>query len=209
MDICTELGDLGHGKNAGAYWSSESETSIIVTLNNSSRIAWVQCVQASQLGYTADELLGRSLDMLWGPKTDAPSIRGAIESAGLLQRTVLPVTLYDKQGTPHRFEATAGAEVDDVGIVIGCRIALRLAMSNFTVNKNLQLNCSEGEMDAPCDCKKLYPACACGIFTAAQRRGPHNRYIGLLLHVEEATCSPYAATRLKEAELLNLILDAL
>ena len=154
----------------------------------------MQADLAAYLGFSADELIGRSLGVLRGPNSDAVALNGAIKSATLSNKTQLPIAFYDRDGNVHQFEAAMSAEFSSEGTAAGCCISLR-SVDNAT---------SAPSASDTANSAKVHPISR--NIRASSRRGPHNRHVGELLQAEATAGSPSPAAMRKEDAIFNLLL---
>jgi hypothetical protein len=166
---------------------------MIVSTTNQPRIVSVTCDLADLLGYTVEQLLGRSLTILHGPESDAPAVCAAIKAATYMQNTELTATFYDRSGTVHRYLTSLSPELDGDAHSIGCQIFLHPKPDQADAHR------SEGATAA------LHGSSS---FSSSSRRSQHNRYVGLILQHEALSPAPSPALRREEDVLLCRLLAA-
>jgi hypothetical protein len=81
-------------------------------------------ISSDFLGFGAEEMMGRSLNLLHGPNTDAKALTGAIKNAGLLSSTKISTTLYSRDGSELCINASCVPYFDEGGALAGCKLQL-------------------------------------------------------------------------------------
>jgi PAS domain S-box-containing protein len=76
------------------------------------------------LGFEAEEMLGRSLNLLHGPKTDAKIVTSAIKNTGLLTSGHFSTTLYARDGSERSIRASCVPYFGEGGVLAGCKLQL-------------------------------------------------------------------------------------
>ena len=104
----------------------DHNSGLVITISSIQpfRIESVHGDITSHLGYSSEELVGRSLAILRGVGSDAVALHGAIKSAVMSQRTKLPISFYDRGGNVCRYDADFCDESNSYGTGTGCRISL-------------------------------------------------------------------------------------
>ena len=104
----------------------DHNSGLVITISSIQpfRIESVHGDIASHLGYSSEELVGRSLAILRGLGSDAVALNGAIKSALMSKRTELPISFYDRDGNVRRYDAAVCEESDSCGTGTGCRISI-------------------------------------------------------------------------------------
>jgi hypothetical protein len=166
---------------------------MIVSASNQPRIVSVTSDLADLLGYTIEQLLGRSLTILHGPESDAPAVCAAIKAATFMQNTELIATFYDYSGTVHRYLMSLSPELDGDAHSIGCQIFFHPKPDHADAHR------SEGATAASHDSTSS---------SSSSRRSQHNRYVGLILQHEALAPAPSPALRREEEVLLCQLLAA-
>jgi hypothetical protein len=166
---------------------------MIVSASNQPRIVSVTSDLADLLGYTMEQLLGRSLTILHGPESDAPAVCAAIKAATFMQNTELIATFYDYSGTVHRYLMSLSPELDGDAHSIGCQIFFHPKPDHADAHR------SEGATAASHDSTPS---------SSSSRRSQHNRYVGLILQHEALASAPSPALRREEDVLLCQLLAA-
>ena len=164
------------------------------------RIVSVQPDLAADFGYSADELVGRSLSILRGPNSDTVGLSVAIKSTLLSKTTELPVIFYDRDGTLLRYHATLSAEPESDGTAKCCCISLDAGIKRAQTSEDRSVESADvfSALRAREPPRRTARVGSC--------RGPHNRHVGELLHAEATGPSQSAASRRQEEAILNLLL---
>ena len=104
----------------------DHNSGLVITISSIQpfRIESVHGDITSHLGYSSEDLVGRSLAILRGVGSDAVALHGAIKSAVMSQRTKLPISFYDRDGSVRRYDADFCDESNSQGTGTGCRISL-------------------------------------------------------------------------------------
>ncbi len=76
------------------------------------------------LGFRTEEMIGRSLNLLHGPKTDAKALTGAIKNTGLLTSAQFFTTLYSRDGSELGISALCVPYFGEGGVLSGCKLQL-------------------------------------------------------------------------------------
>ena len=79
---------------------------------------------AGMLGYTSDEIVGRSIKILHGPRTDTTKIGSAIKKSSFNQTTVIHSILYGRSGLGKTLSVTFSPYYDAWGVLRGCTMYL-------------------------------------------------------------------------------------
>jgi hypothetical protein len=74
--------------------------------------------------FAADEITGRSLNLLYGPKTDMPALTAAIKNTGLLSSAQLSTSIYSRDGSEIQISASFAPFFADDGVLAGCTFKL-------------------------------------------------------------------------------------
>ena len=114
------------GNIRGTNLKMDHNSGLVITISSIQpfRIESVHGDITSHLGYSSEELVGRSLAILRGVGSDAVALHGAIKSAVMSQRTKLPISFYDRDGCVRRYDADFCDESNSQGTGTGCRISL-------------------------------------------------------------------------------------
>jgi hypothetical protein len=131
-----------------------------------------------RLGYTHQELIGRSLKLLSGPNTDTSALHAAIKRAVHLNFECIEATVYTRAGAAHHALVSCFPFIDSAGVLLGCTLELALA--------------PRPPQPAP-----LAPRVGAA---AAARRRAHNYRTGLALHAEH--CAPAGPARAREDDAI-------
>ena len=76
-------------------------------------------------GYTIDnEICGRALRNLYGPRTDQQAIVSSIRSISMIDTTKHPIVLYSRDGEGYVFTATFSPFLSDTDTLAGCLLEL-------------------------------------------------------------------------------------
>ena len=76
------------------------------------------------LGYTAEEICGRSIKILHGPKTDSVILHSAIKNAAVYQTCTVQATLYGRSGQGRIVMATCSPYQSGDGSFLGCLLEI-------------------------------------------------------------------------------------
>lgn len=163
---------------------SDQKLRMIVSINYQPRILSITSDLADLLGYTVEQLLGRSLTILHGPESDALTFCAAIKASAFCQINEMAATLYDRSGVVHRCITSLRPELDTDGHSFGCRILIHPQADHADVQ------ISEGAADS----------------SPSSRRAAHNRYVGLILQTEAHAGAPSPALQREEDALLRGLL---
>jgi hypothetical protein len=72
------------------------------------------------LGHRAEDIVGRSIKVIQGPKTDSVGLVGAVKNAGLLAHTKLKTVLYSSSGKEFEVVLSFSPQLEDDGSLSGC-----------------------------------------------------------------------------------------
>jgi hypothetical protein len=96
----------------------------ILSLVKPHKILSISTEMCDFLGFGAEEMMGRSLNLLHGPKTDAKALTGAIKNTGLLSSAQFSTTLYSRDGSELRISGTCVPYFGEGGVLAGCKLQL-------------------------------------------------------------------------------------
>ena len=95
---------------------------VVVSLDAPHQILMSDSSFTNLLQYNAEEIMGRSVKFLFGPKTDSIKIHSAIKSASFSKETTIHVVLYSRFGEPRNIVFTCSPFKGYSGDLQGCLI---------------------------------------------------------------------------------------
>jgi hypothetical protein len=104
--------------------SSKSLPTVVVSLVKPHKILTTSTATCELLGFGAEEIEGRSLNLLNGPKTDVKAVMGAIKNTGLLSHASFATTLYARDGSELSISASCVPYLAEGGVLAGCKLQL-------------------------------------------------------------------------------------
>jgi hypothetical protein len=174
------------GKLVSSLYPNSSKVRAVVSLLCPHTILSVSDSFVRWLGYTSQEIVGRSLKVFSGPRTDTFALNAAIKNAAVHNFECIESTIYSSSGTAFHVLVSCFPFMDVDGVLLGCSIEI----------KHLGAN-DDGLIRIPFP-SRISPA------DAARRRNL-NYQTGLALHREHAAAA--AAVRAEaEADLLESLL---
>ncbi len=156
------------GALVASLFPTSSKVRAVVTLKSPHTILSVSDSFGKWLGYTPQELVGRSLKVLSGPRTDTLALHAAIKNAALLNFECIEATIYASSGVGHHVLASCFPFLDEDGTLLGCSLEIK------------QLTC-----DMANNPQALIPFAPRAEPEVARRR-TYNYRMGLALHREHA-----------------------
>ena len=94
---------------------------------------------AGLLGYTAEEIVGRSIKILHGPRTETSKISSAIKRSSLNQTTAIQSILYGRSGLGKTLSVTCTPHYDAWGVLRGC--AMDMLVPESPDNAQARMEC--------------------------------------------------------------------
>ncbi len=76
------------------------------------------------LGFETEQMMGRSLNLLNGPKTDVKAVISAIKNTAALSAASFSTTLYARDGSELRISASCVPYFGEGGVLAGCKLQL-------------------------------------------------------------------------------------
>ena len=98
--------------------------SAIISLVKPHKFLSVSKDLCSFYGLSAEEITGRTIRTIQGPKTDSGAITAAIKNTGLLSSTTLKTFLYSSDGADHELSLSFSPFVAENGSLAGCELHL-------------------------------------------------------------------------------------
>ena len=99
---------------------------LILSLLKPHKILAVSKETCELMGYKEDEMLGRSVSILQGPKTDKAGLCAAIKNTGVLSSGDFSTVIYARDGSELNITATLVPYYADGGQLAGCKLQLLL-----------------------------------------------------------------------------------
>ena len=104
--------------------SSKSLPTVVVSLVKPHKILTTSTATCDLLGFGAEEMMGRSLNLLHGPKTDVKAVMGAIKNTGLLSTANFSTIMYARDGSERSIRALCIPYFGEGGVLAGCKLQL-------------------------------------------------------------------------------------
>ena len=169
-------------------YPTSSKVRAVVSVRSPHTILSVSESFGKWLGYTGQELVGRSLKVLSGPRTDTLALHAAIKNAALLNFECIEATVYASSGAGFHVLISCFPFMDAEGVLLGCSLEIKqLARDPANNPQTLIPFGARAESDGT-------------------RRRAYNYRTGLALHREHAANATAAAA---DADLLDSLLAAL
>ena len=99
---------------------------LILSLVKPHKILAVSKEACDFLGYGEEEISGRSVSMLQGPKTDTAGLCAAIKNTGVLSSGEFSTVIYARDGSELKIAAALVPYIADGGKLAGCKLQLIL-----------------------------------------------------------------------------------
>jgi PAS domain-containing protein len=189
--------DIEASERCGDLDPTSSKVRAVVALRSPHSILFVSDPFVKWLGYTPQELVGRSLRVLSGPKTDTFALHAAIKNAALLNFECIETIVYSSSGVSHHVLVSCIPFMDMDGALLGCSLEVKqLAKPQRDLNNFSPIG------------PTLIPfGPRTGSADAARRRA-YNYRTGLALHAEHR--APAAVARMPdEDDILERLLASL
>ena len=192
MEASERCGDL-----VAALHPTSSKVRAVVAPRSPHAIFFVSDPFVKWLGYTPQELVGRSLKVLSGPKTDTFALHAAIKNAALLNFECIEAVVYDRSGVGHHVLVSCFPFMDVDGVLLGCSLEVKqLDKTPHDPNNVSPLS----ETLIPFG-PRVDPA-------GAARRRAYNDRTGLALHAEHRAPAEWARVP-EEDDVLERLLASL
>jgi hypothetical protein len=120
VEASERCGDL-----VAALFPTSSKVRAVVALQSPHSILSVSEPFVKWLGYTPQELVGRSLKVLGGPKTDTVALHAAIKNAALLNFECIEAVVYSSSGVGHHVLVSCFPFLDMDGVLLGCSLEVK------------------------------------------------------------------------------------
>jgi hypothetical protein len=120
MEASERCGDL-----VAALHPTSSKFKAVVALQSPHSILFVSDPFVNWLGYTPQALVGRSLKILSGPKTDTFALHAAIKNAALLNFECIEAVVYGSSGVGHHVLVSCFPFMDVDGVLLGCSLEVK------------------------------------------------------------------------------------
>ena len=179
------------GELVTSLYPTSSKVRAVVALQSPHTILSVSDSFVQWLGYNSQELVGRSLKVLSGPRTNIAALHAAIKNAALLNFECIKADVYAKSGCGFQVLVSCFPFVDVDGSLLGCSLEVKQLARDPPNNRS----------------EPLIPLGARSDAGGGVRRRAYNYRTGLALHVEHA--APAAPADSREEELLDALLAAL
>ena len=96
----------------------------VLSLVKPHKIISISTKMCEYFGFGEEEIVGRSLNLLHGPKTDAKVVTGAIKNTGVLSSSQFATTLYARDGSELCINASCVPYFAGDGVLAGCKLQL-------------------------------------------------------------------------------------
>ena len=179
------------GELVTSLYPTSSKVRAVVALQSPHTILSVSDSFVQWLGYNSQELVGRSLKVLSGPRTNIVALHAAIKNAALLNFECVEAIVYANNGCGFQVLVSCFPFVDVDGSLLGCSLEVKQLARDPPNNRS----------------EPLIPLGARSDAGGGVRRRAYNDRTGLALHVEHA--APAAPADSREEELLDALLAAL
>jgi hypothetical protein len=104
--------------------AKRSLPTVVVSLVKPHKILTTSTATCDLLGFGAEEMMGRSLNLLHGPKTDVKAVMGAIKNTGLLSTANFSTIMYARDGSERSIRALCIPYFGEGGVLAGCKLQL-------------------------------------------------------------------------------------
>jgi hypothetical protein len=192
FDTSERCGDM-----VAALHPTSSKVRAVVALQPPHSIFFVSEVFVKWLGYTPQELVGRSLNVLSGPKTDTSALHAAIKNAALLNFECIEAVVYSSAGVGHHVLVSCFPFMDMEGVLLGCSLEVKQLAKPIRDPNNASPMAETRIPFGP----RVDPA-------DAARRRAYNYRTGLALHAEHRAPAESARAP-KEDDILERLLASL
>ena len=116
-----------HSSPSGSHQKEHAKTNLptaVLSLVKPHKVLSISTEMCDFLGFGAEEMMGRSLNLLHGPKTDAKALTSAIKNTGVLSSSQFSTTLYSRDGSERRINASCSPYFGEGGVLAGCKLQL-------------------------------------------------------------------------------------
>jgi PAS domain S-box-containing protein len=104
--------------------AKRSLPTVVVSLVKPHKILSTSKSMCDVLGFGAEEVMGRSLNLLHGPKTDVRAVMGAIKNTETLSTANFSTIIYTRDGSELSIAASCVPYFGEGGVLAGCKLQL-------------------------------------------------------------------------------------
>ena len=176
------------GRLVSALYPNSSKVRAVVSLSSPHTILSVSDSFVRWLGYSRQEVVGRSLKILSGPRTDMFALNAAIKNAAVHNFECIEASVYASSGAGFHVLISCFPFMDAEGVLLGCSLEIKQLGVDPTGEAQL-LRIPFPSRISPAD---------------AARRRSLNYQTGLALHGEHAAAGAAAAAARAASEVTML-----